>query len=130
MYAFPACVQRQAESVNFSLNKDSTQIVLAGLDYDLIQTFKADSNLKQLLEKVFPVYLQSADESLIGFEKLEPGNYQVTNGLVEFIPAKGFVRRNTYRAEFHAPAYYSAMQVFKDPALPGKIKIVSKTFSF
>ncbi|MDF3077109.1 MAG: hypothetical protein K0S09_998 [Sphingobacteriaceae bacterium] len=122
--------ENTAASVQFQLNADSSEIVLKGLDHDVLQAIQDDSLTQDQLESIFAVYKQASDEQLIGLEKPLPGRYKAMADQIIFTPDSAFLKGNLYRAEFRMPQFYDQKDVVTSRELPGKVRTKEAVFQF
>jgi hypothetical protein len=126
----PSPSKAVADAVRLQLNADSTQIVLKGLDHNILQSIREDLLGQDEFESIFSVYRQSANEQLTGLEKPFPGKYQTTSTEIIYIPDSAFLKGQTYRAEFRMPAFYDQKDIMQQKKLPGAADIKAQEFKF
>ena len=117
------------KAIKFELNKDSSKIVLKGLEYQIFQSLKADTLSSEDWENLFAVYARPSGAGEIVSHPVH-GTYSVTDSSIIFSPDTSFTTGHTYDAVFSYPQYYSKGDALSKKTLPGKIATVEAQFAF
>lgn len=89
------------EEISISINPDSTQIFVTGIDPFILKELKSDSLSPLDWKRNISVYLKTKDEDLQDLEKPMEGNFRVQNATVVFKPIKPFLKSKTYIVELY-----------------------------
>jgi hypothetical protein len=112
------------------LSADSSAMLLAGLDHDLVLSVSGDSSANDVWQSLFPVYNETSDPEMIGLEPAYPGKYLARADTLIFVPDSGFTSGHTYRAEISMPGYFSQQDAARNDKLPGSRKTSEFRFVF
>jgi hypothetical protein len=83
------------------LNKDSSSLVVKGIDPFILKELAADSLNPQEWENNLAVYPKAKEEDLQDLEKSLKGNFKVQNSTIVFKPLNPFVKSKTYIVELY-----------------------------
>ncbi len=90
-----------ADEITISIKKDSTQILINGIDAFIIKELKSDTLSLLDLGNSISVYHKSQDEDLQDLEKPIEGNFQLQKSTIIFQPLKPLIKSETYIVELY-----------------------------
>ncbi|SKB70319.1 hypothetical protein [Daejeonella lutea] len=82
--------------IKLRLSADSSAVELFNIPLNITEELRADSLGSEQWKDFFAVYEEIADKEMRDFQPAIDGSYNVTDSLVEFIPAGGFTKGKAY----------------------------------
>jgi hypothetical protein len=86
--------------VKINLSKDSTAIVIKGIDQFILNEFRTDTLSEEKLQSNFSVF-NKVEEDLQDLEKPIKGNYQLIENGISFKPKSPFKKNKIYLVELY-----------------------------
>ncbi len=88
--------------IRIRLSPDSSSVQLYNIPLNIAEELRADSMGIDQWKDFFAVYEETSDKEMRDFQPAIDGSYTVEDSLVEFNPAKGFVKGRSYFSRSYA----------------------------
>lgn len=88
------------ETLKININKDSTAIIINGIDEFILNELKTDTLTEEMWQSNFSVF-NKVDEDLQDLERPIRGVYQFEGNTISFKPANPFLKNKTYLIELY-----------------------------
>src|SRR6476660_4654480 len=82
--------------MKMSLSADSSAVEVYNIPLNITEELRADSLGTEQWKDFFAVYEETTDKEMRDFQPALDGSYNVTDSLVEFIPAGSFTKGKAY----------------------------------